>query len=80
MKCNIHVIYTKSHSIDTKNVLTLEAHKIKIEFFTYPVLKEIIEQLMTRYFLLSEDDISSWESNPEEFGKCTHIATNIAEC
>ncbi|GFS79489.1 importin-11 [Nephila pilipes] len=52
---------------DTKNAMTLEAHKIKVEFFTYPVLKEICEQLLSRYFLLSEDDIASWEYNPEEF-------------
>ncbi|XP_054710283.1 importin-11-like [Uloborus diversus] len=52
---------------DTKNPLTLEAHKIKMEFFTYPVLTEICQQLLARYFLLSEDDIASWESSPEEF-------------
>ncbi|KAG8187533.1 hypothetical protein JTE90_008420 [Oedothorax gibbosus] len=52
---------------DTKNVLTREAYQIKVDFFTYPVLKEITEQLMTRYFLLSEEDITSWESSPEEF-------------
>ncbi|XP_054710284.1 LOW QUALITY PROTEIN: importin-11-like [Uloborus diversus] len=50
-----------------KNPLTLEAHKIKMEFFTYPVLTEICQQLLARYFLLSEDDIASWESSPEEF-------------
>lgn len=55
--------------IDTKNPLTLEAHKIKLEFFTLPVLSEICQQLLSRYFLLSEDDITSWENNPEEFGK-----------
>ncbi|XP_055941149.1 importin-11-like [Argiope bruennichi] len=52
---------------DTKNALTLEAHKIKVEFFTFPVLKEICDQLLSRYFLLSEHDITSWEYTPEEF-------------
>lgn len=49
--------------------MTLEAHKIKVEFFTFPVLKEICDQLLSRYFLLSEHDITSWEYSPEEFGK-----------
>ncbi|GIX70549.1 importin-11 [Caerostris darwini] len=52
---------------DTKNVLTLKAHEIKVSFFTFPVLKEICEQLLSRYFLLSEEDVSCMECSPEEF-------------
>lgn len=52
---------------DTKSPLTVKANQIKVDFFTHPVLKEISQQLISRYFLLSETDIANWENNPEEF-------------
>lgn len=45
----------------------VEVHKIKTDFFTQPVLREICQQLLSRYFVLSENDIHVWENNPEEF-------------
>ncbi|GFT81032.1 importin-11 [Trichonephila clavipes] len=60
--------YKPMKNADDAKGAAFEAHKIKVEFFTFPVLKEICEQLLSRYFLLSEEDIASWEYNPEEFG------------
>lgn len=52
---------------DTKNALTVEAHNIKTEFFTYPVLREMCHQIVSRYFLLSDFDIKNWQNSPEDF-------------
>lgn len=61
--------------LDSKNYLTtVEAHKIKTDFFTLPVLSEICQQLLSRYFLLSENDLEIWENNPEEFGKKIYLS------
>ncbi|XP_042907797.1 importin-11 [Parasteatoda tepidariorum] len=59
--------YKPAKVIEEKNPLTIEAHSIKVSFFTLPVLKEICDQLLSRYFLLTNEDISSWENSPEEF-------------
>uniref|UniRef100_A0A8B9DYP5 Importin-11 n=1 Tax=Anser cygnoides TaxID=8845 RepID=A0A8B9DYP5_ANSCY len=46
---------------------TLEAHKIKTAFFTYPTLMEICRRLVTHYFLLTEEELTMWEEDPEGF-------------
>lgn len=48
---------------------TLEAHKIKASFFTYPTLTEICRRLVTQYFLLTEEELTMWEEDPEGFSK-----------
>ncbi|XP_067143577.1 importin-11 [Centruroides vittatus] len=52
---------------DTKEPATLEAHRIKLEFFTYPTLIEICKQLLSKYFLLTEEDLATWDNDPEWF-------------
>ncbi|XP_013780751.1 importin-11-like [Limulus polyphemus] len=52
---------------ETKEPATLEAHRIKMEFFTYSTLTEICRRLLTNYFLLTEEDLDSWDNDPEEF-------------
>lgn len=52
---------------ETKNPQTLEAHAIREEFFTEQVLLEISRRLLTSYFLLSEDNLNTWENDPEDF-------------
>ncbi|KAK3886184.1 hypothetical protein Pcinc_009644 [Petrolisthes cinctipes] len=52
---------------DTKNPQTLEAFRIKAEFFTESVLAEICHKLVSHYFLLTAEDLESWESDPEGF-------------
>uniref|UniRef100_T1IKF5 Importin N-terminal domain-containing protein n=1 Tax=Strigamia maritima TaxID=126957 RepID=T1IKF5_STRMM len=51
----------------TKEPATLEAYRIICEFFTPPVLTEISRQLISQYFLLTEDDLCAWENDPEGF-------------
>lgn len=53
---------------ETKNPLTLEAHKVKSEFFTSQVLLEIGNHLVSHYFLLTNEDLLMWEEDPEGFG------------
>lgn len=48
---------------------TLEAHKIKTAFFTYPTLMEICRRLVTHYFLLTNEELTMWEEDPESFSK-----------
>lgn len=48
---------------------TLEAHKIKSSFFTYPTLTEICRRLVTHYFLLTDEELTMWEEDPEGFSK-----------
>ena len=54
---------------DTKNPLTLEAHKIKLEFFTPETLREVICRLICQYFLLASDDLQNWDADPEDYCK-----------
>lgn len=48
---------------------TIEAHKIKMAFFTYPTLTEICRRLVSHYFLLTEEELTMWEEDPEGFSK-----------
>ncbi|GFN82406.1 importin-11 [Plakobranchus ocellatus] len=47
--------------------VTLEANKIISEFFTFDTLAEICRRLVSQYFLLTIDDLSTWDADPEEF-------------
>lgn len=47
---------------------SLEAHKIKMAFFTYSTLTEIGRRLVSHYFLLTEEELTMWEEDPESFG------------
>ena len=55
----------------TKSEEALLAHQIKSEVFTDSVLKQICHKLITKYFILSRDDLEIWESDPEGF--CTEV-------
>lgn len=48
---------------------TINAHQIKMSFFTYPTLMEICRRLVTHYFVLSVEEREMWEEDPEGFGK-----------
>lgn len=48
---------------------TINAHQIKMSFFTYPTLTEICRRLVTHYFVLHEEERAMWEEDPEGFGK-----------
>ncbi|XP_007424255.1 importin-11 isoform X1 [Python bivittatus] len=59
--------YKPSKNIEDSSPETLEAHKIKASFFTYPTLMEICRRLVTQYFLLTEEELTMWEEDPEGF-------------
>ncbi|KAJ7335927.1 hypothetical protein JRQ81_013868 [Phrynocephalus forsythii] len=59
--------YKPSKNVEDSSPETLEAHKIKTLFFTYPTLTEICRRLVTHYFLLTEEELTMWEEDPEGF-------------
>ncbi|XP_053909725.1 importin-11 isoform X1 [Cuculus canorus] len=59
--------YKPSKNIEDSSPDTLEAHKIKTAFFTYPTLMEICRRLVTHYFLLTKEELMMWEEDPEGF-------------
>uniref|UniRef100_A0A8C3CBL6 Importin-11 n=1 Tax=Cairina moschata TaxID=8855 RepID=A0A8C3CBL6_CAIMO len=59
--------YKPSKYIEDSSPETIEAHKIKTAFFTYPTLMEICRRLVTHYFLLTEEELTMWEEDPEGF-------------
>ncbi|XP_028914822.1 importin-11 isoform X3 [Ornithorhynchus anatinus] len=59
--------YKPSKNFEDSSPETLEAHKIKMAFFTYPTLTEICRRLVTHYFLLTEEELTMWEEDPEGF-------------
>ncbi|NXU08627.1 IPO11 protein, partial [Pardalotus punctatus] len=56
-----------SKNIEDRSPEILEAHKIKTAFFTYPTLTEICRRLVTHYFLLTKEELTMWEEDPESF-------------
>ena len=54
--------------IDTKEPVTLEAYRIKLEVFSAETVTLMGRQLIEHYLLLSQEDLHLWETNPEEFG------------
>ncbi|NXI90608.1 IPO11 protein, partial [Psophia crepitans] len=59
--------YKPSKNVEDSSPETLEAHKIKTAFFTYPTLMEICRRLVTHYFLLTKEELMMWEEDPEGF-------------
>lgn len=55
----------------TKSQEAIEAHNIISEIFTNTVLEQICHRLITKYFILSREDLDIWESDPEGF--CTEV-------
>lgn len=51
----------------TREPETLRAHQIKIEFFVTNTLTEMCRKLVAHYFLLKQDDLELWNSDPETF-------------
>uniref|UniRef100_A0A8C5N0A2 Importin-11 n=1 Tax=Leptobrachium leishanense TaxID=445787 RepID=A0A8C5N0A2_9ANUR len=59
--------YKPSKNIEDSKPETMNAHQVKMSFFTYPTLTEICRRLVTHYFLLSEEELTMWEEDPESF-------------
>ena len=43
-------------------------------FFTYPTLTEICRRLVSHYFLLTEEELTMWEEDPEGFSKYQFVS------
>lgn len=65
----IHIFFFVNYFAADSSPETLEAHKIKALFFTFPTLMEICRRLVTQYFLLTEEELTMWEEDPEGFSK-----------
>ncbi|CAI9731381.1 importin-11 isoform X2 [Octopus vulgaris] len=65
------IVHTDSYKVDTRkekiNPASVEAHKLKMETLTPSTLTEVCCYLINRYFLLSPEDLQTWESDPESF-------------
>uniref|UniRef100_A0AAR2JPH8 Importin-11 n=1 Tax=Pygocentrus nattereri TaxID=42514 RepID=A0AAR2JPH8_PYGNA len=59
--------YRPDKNIEDSKPEVLEAHKIKTAFFTHPTLTEIAKRLVSKYFLLTEEELVMWEEDPEGF-------------
>ncbi|XP_041085475.1 importin-11-like [Polyodon spathula] len=59
--------YKPAKNIEDSKPETLEAYKIKTAFFTYPTLTEICRRLVSHFFLLTEEELTMWDEDPESF-------------
>nr|KAG5694124.1 hypothetical protein BaRGS_005879 [Batillaria attramentaria] len=59
--------YKLKKNKDDCSAVCLEASKILKDFFTFETLSEVCRRLVTQYFLLTTDDLTAWEADPEEF-------------
>uniref|UniRef100_A0A673H6J0 Importin-11 n=1 Tax=Sinocyclocheilus rhinocerous TaxID=307959 RepID=A0A673H6J0_9TELE len=65
--------YKPAKNIEDSKPESLEAHKIKTAFFTHQTLTEIGRRLtliypnIDKYFLLTEEELTMWEEDPESF-------------
>ncbi|TRY54415.1 hypothetical protein DNTS_023688 [Danionella cerebrum] len=59
--------YKPAKNIEDSKPESLEAHKIKTAFFTHQTLMEIGRRLVSKYFLLTEEELTMWEEDPESF-------------
>ncbi|XP_072353060.1 importin-11 isoform X1 [Scyliorhinus torazame] len=59
--------YKPAKNTEESKPETMEAHKIKIYFFSYSTLTEICRRLVSHYFLLTPEELSMWEEDPEGF-------------
>ncbi|XP_072272468.1 importin-11 [Pyxicephalus adspersus] len=59
--------FKPSKNFEDSKPETINAHQIKMSFFTYPTLTEICRRLVTHYFVLNEEERAMWEEDPEGF-------------
>ncbi|KAI7797680.1 putative importin-11, partial [Triplophysa rosa] len=59
--------YKPAKNIEDSKPESLEAYKIKTAFFTHQTLTEIGRRLVSKYFLLTEEELTMWEEDPESF-------------
>ncbi|XP_047679102.1 importin-11 [Tachysurus fulvidraco] len=59
--------YRPAKNMEDSRAESLEAHRIKSSFFTHSTLTEICKRLVSKYFLLTQEELSMWEEDPESF-------------
>ncbi|KAK3505864.1 hypothetical protein QTP70_019276 [Hemibagrus guttatus] len=59
--------YRPAKNIEDSKMESLEAHRIKSSFFTHSALTEICKILVSKYFLLTQEELTMWEEDPESF-------------
>jgi len=47
----------------------MEAHQAKLRFFKASTCQELLERLVGHFMVLSEEELSNWEDDPEDFGE-----------
>jgi len=52
---------------DTKEPMTLEAHKIKMDFFQSDTVTEICKRLVNNFLPLPPEDLQLWDDDPEGY-------------
>ncbi|KAH6938891.1 hypothetical protein HPB50_014678 [Hyalomma asiaticum] len=52
---------------DVQDPATMEAAQIKMAFFTYSTVTEMCRRLVLHYFLLTEEELATWDNDPEGF-------------
>ncbi|KAF4070333.1 hypothetical protein AMELA_G00284210 [Ameiurus melas] len=59
--------YRPAKNVEDSKAESLEAHRIKSAFFTHATLTEICKRLVSKYFLLTQEELTMWEEDPESF-------------
>ncbi|XP_062597784.1 importin-11-like [Saccostrea cucullata] len=60
-------VYRPMKSPEQTDAVKMAAYKIKMDFFHYGTLHEICRRLISQYFLLTSEDLSHWDADPEGF-------------
>lgn len=60
-------VYRPMKSPELTDTVKMEAYKIKMDFFQFGTLREICHRLVSQYFLLTSEDLSNWDADPEGF-------------
>lgn len=63
----------------------LRAQQIKSEFLRPEILQEMCSKLVSHYFLLKQDDLEMWETDPETFvndevGESWKYSLRVSRC
>ena len=45
----------------------MEAHRAKLEFFKSSVSEHMLERLIGKYMLLTEEELDNWNTDTEDF-------------
>ena len=55
----------------------MEAHHAKLEFFKASISEHMLERLVGKYMLLSEEELENWNTDTEDF--CEFVCVFVRE-